>query len=139
VASTPRTPSLVELAADLPNRVTALVQAEIQLLKTEVIGKLKALGIGAGVLLGAVILLGFMFGVLLTAAILALALVMPGWLAALLVAAFLLIVAAILALIGWRILKKGIPPIPSESIHSLQSDVRTVRGLVRRPEKRGAA
>jgi len=130
-----RTPSLVELVADLPNRVTGLVQAEIQLLKTEVIGKLKALGIGAGVLLGAVIVLGFMVGVLLTAAILALALVMPGWLAALLVAAFLLIVAAILALIGWRILRKGVPPIPSESIHSLKSDVRTIRGL----GKRGAA
>jgi len=140
MASIPRPPSLVELAAELPNRVTALVQAEIQLLKTEVIGKLKALGIGAGVLLGALIVLGFMFGVLLTAAILALALVMPGWLAALLVAAFLLIVAAILALIGWRILKKGIPPIPSESIASLKSDVRTVRGLAKsRPEKRGAA
>jgi membrane protein implicated in regulation of membrane protease activity len=135
MASVHRTPSLVELVADLPNRVTGLVQAEIQLLKTEVIGKLKALGIGAGVLLGAVIVLGFMVGVLLTAAILALALVMPGWLAALIVAAFLLIVAAVLALIGWRILKKGIPPIPSESIHSLKSDVRTIRGL----GKRGAA
>ncbi len=137
MASANRAPSLVELLADLPHRVTGLVHAEIQLLKTEVIGKLKALGIGAGVLLGAVIVLGFMFGVLLTAAILALSLVMPGWLASLLVAAFLLIVAAILALVGWRILKKGIPPIPSESIHSLQSDVRTIRGLV--PRKRGAA
>jgi hypothetical protein len=135
MASATRTPSLVELVADLPNRVTGLVQAEIQLLKVEVVGKLKALGIGAGVLLGAVVVLGFMVGVLLTAAILALALVMPGWLAALLVAAFLLIVAAILALVGWRILRKGIPPIPSESIHSLKSDVRTIRGL----GKRGAA
>jgi hypothetical protein len=140
MASANRTPSLVELVTELPNRVTDLVHAEIQLLKTEVVGKLKALGIGAGVLLGAVIILGFMFGVLLTAAILALSLVIPGWLAALLVAAFLLIVAVILGLVGWRILKKGIPPIPSESIHSLQSDVRTVRGLVQtRPGKRGAA
>jgi len=141
MASTTRTPSLVELVADLPNRVTGLVQAEIQLLKTEVIGKLKALGIGAGVLLGAVIVLGFAVGVLLTAAVLALALVLPGWLAALIVAAFLIIVAAILGLIGWRILKKGIPPIPSESIHSLKSDVRTIRGLGARggAGKRGAA
>jgi membrane protein implicated in regulation of membrane protease activity len=135
MASSVRSPSLVQLLTDLPDRVTGLVRAEIQLLKTEVIGKLKALGIGAGILLGAVIVLGFMFGVLLTAAILALSLVMPGWLAALLVAALLLIVAAILALIGWRVLKKGIPPIPSESIRSLQSDVRAIRGL----GKRGAA
>ena len=130
-----RTPSLAQLITDLPNRVTDLVHAEIDLIKTEVIGKLKALGIGAGLLLGAAIVLGFMVGVLLTAAILALALVLPGWLAALIVAAFLLIVALILALIGWRVLKKGLPPIPRESIHSLQSDLRTIRGL----GKRGAA
>jgi len=135
MASANRAPSLVELVSELPGRVTDLVHAEIQLLKTEVIGKLKSLGIGAGLLLGAAIVLGFMFGVLLTAAILALSLVMPGWLAALLVAAVLLIVAAILALVGWRVLKRGIPPIPNESIHSLQRDVRTIRGL----GKRGAA
>jgi hypothetical protein len=51
------------------------------------------------------------------------------------VAAVLLIVAAILALVGWQVLKRGIPPIPNESIHSLQRDVRTIRGL----GKRGAA
>jgi membrane protein implicated in regulation of membrane protease activity len=130
-----RTPTLLALLTDLPDRVTELVHREIELLKVEVVGKLKALGIGAGLLLGAVIVVGFMVGVLLTAAILALSLVIPGWLAALLVAALLLIVAVILALIGWRVLQKGLPPIPSESIHSLQSDVRTIRGL----GKRGAA
>jgi len=139
-ADRPRPPSLVELVTELPTRVTDLVHAEIELLKTEVIGKLKALGIGAGFLVGALLVLGFMVGVLLTAAILALSLVIPGWLAALLVAAFLLIVAVILALIGWRILQRGIPPIPSESIHSLQSDVRTLRGLgTRGGARRGGA
>jgi uncharacterized membrane protein YqjE len=127
-----RGPSLAQLVTELPTRVTDLVHAEIDLLKTEVIGKLKALGIGAGFLLGALLVLGAMMGVLLTAAILALSLVIPGWLAALLVAALLLIIAVILGLIGWRVLKGGIPPIPSESIHSLQSDVRTIRGLGKR-------
>jgi hypothetical protein len=130
-----RSPSLAQLLTELPNQVVELVHREIDLLKTELIAKLKALGIGGGLLLAALVVLGFMAGVLLTAAILALSLVMPGWLAALLVAAFLLIVAAVLALIGWRVLKGGIPPIPSESIRSLQSDVRTIRGL----GKRGAA
>lgn len=134
-----RPPSLAALVTELPTRVTDLVHAEIELLKTEVIGKLKALGIGAGLLAGALLILGFMVGVLLTAAILALSLVIPGWLAALLVAALLLIVAAILALIGWRVLRKGIPPFPSESIGSLQSDVRTLRGLGRGGSARGGA
>jgi hypothetical protein len=128
----PRSPSLVQLLTELPTRVTDLVHHEIELLKTELITKLKALGIGAGFLVGALLVLGAMTGVLLTAAVLALSLVLPGWLSALIVAAFLLIVAVILGLIGWRVLKKGIPPIPSESIRSLQSDVRTIRGLVKR-------
>ena len=132
MATRSRTPSLVELLTELPTQVSELVHREIELLKTELLVKLKALGIGAGLLLGALLVLGAMVGVLLTAAILALSLVMPGWLAALLVAAFLLIVAVVLALIGWRVLKGGIPPIPAESIRSLQSDVRTIRGLGRR-------
>jgi hypothetical protein len=78
-----------------------------------------------------VVLLG-MLGVLLTAGILALAQIMPGWLAALLVAALLLIIAVILGLIGYRILKKGIPPFPSESIDSLRRDLRAIKGIGKR-------
>ena len=67
-----------------------------------------------------------------TAAILALSLVMPGWLAALLVAAVLLIVAVILALIGYRVLKKGIPPVPTESIDSVRRDIQAIKGMGKR-------
>lgn len=107
----------------------------MELLKAELFAKLKALGIGAGMLVGAGVVLLFMVGVLLTSAVLALSLVMPGWLAALIVAAFLLIVAGILALIGYRVLKRGIPPVPTESIESLQKDYRAIRGI----GKRGAS
>jgi hypothetical protein len=124
--------SLVELLTDLPTQVQTLVRSEILLLKTEVLTKLKALGVGGGLIAGAVVVLLFMIGVLLTSAVLALSQVMPGWLAALLVAAFLLVVAGIIGLIGYRILKRGIPPIPSESIDSLKRDVRAVRGIGKR-------
>jgi uncharacterized protein (DUF58 family) len=76
-----------------------------------------------------------MLGVLLTAAILALSQIMPGWLAALLVAAVLLIVAVIIGLIGYRILKKGVPPVPTESIDSIKRDIRAIKGI----GKRGAS
>lgn len=128
----PRKRSLLELVADVPTLVQQLFHREIELLKAEVIGKLKALGAGAGLLAGALAVLLFMVGVLLTAAVLALGQVMPGWLAALIVAAFLLIVAGILALIGYRVLKRGIPPVPSESIDSLQRDYRAIRGIGKR-------
>ena len=128
----PRRRSLIDLVTSIPNLVSDLVQREIDLIKAEMTAKLKALGVGAGVLAAAVLLLLAMLGVLLTAGILALSLIMPGWLAALLVAAGLLIIAAILALIGYRILKKGIPPVPTESIDSLKRDLKAIQGIGKR-------
>ena len=124
--------SLLSLIADIPALIQELFHREVELLKAELFAKLKALGVGAGLLAGALVVLLFMIGVLLTAAVFALSQVMPGWLAALIVAAFLLIVAGILALIGYRILKRGIPPIPTESIDSLKRDYRAIRGIGKR-------
>jgi hypothetical protein len=128
----PRKRSLIELITSIPILVTDLVQREIELVKAEMTAKLKALGVGAGVIAGAVLVVLAMLGVLLTAGILALSLVMPGWLAALLVAAGLLIIAVILGLIGYSILKKGIPPVPTESIDSLKHDIRAIKGIGKR-------
>jgi uncharacterized membrane protein YqjE len=124
--------SLVQLITEIPSLVTGLIQRELDLVKAEMIAKAKALGIGAGLIAGAVIVLLGMIGVLLTAAILGLSEVMPGWLAALLVAAVLLIIAAILGLIGYRTLKKGIPPVPTKTIDSLQRDLRAIKGIGKR-------
>lgn len=124
--------SLIDLVTSIPVLVTDLVQREIDLVKSEMKAKLKALGIGAGLLAVAVLFLLAMLGVLLTAGIFALSLVMPGWLAALLVAAGLLIIAVIVGFIGYRILKKGIPPVPTESIDSLKRDLRAIKGIGKR-------
>ena len=124
--------SLLSLITDIPVLIQELFHREVELLKAEMFAKLKALGAGAGLLAGALVVLLFMIGVLLTAAVLALSLVLPGWLAALIVAAFLLIVAGILVLIGYRILKRGIPPLPTESIDSLKRDYRAIRGFGKR-------
>jgi putative superfamily III holin-X len=132
VAPAPRKRSLVELVTSIPTLVTDLVTREIELLKAEMLAKVKALGIGAGLIAGALVVLLGMLGVLLTAAILALSQVMPGWLAALLVAAALLIIAVILGLIGYSVLKKGIPPVPTESIDSLKRDYRAIKGIGKR-------
>jgi membrane protein implicated in regulation of membrane protease activity len=124
--------SLLSLVTDIPALIQELFHREVELLKAEVIAKLKALGIGAGLIAIAAVVLLFMVGTLLTAAIFGLSAVMPDWLAALVVSAFLLIVAAILALIGYRILKRGVPPVPTESIDSLQRDYRAIRGIGKR-------
>jgi hypothetical protein len=129
---TPPKRSLLSLITDIPTLIQELFHREVELFKAEVIAKLKALGVGAGLLAGALVVVLFMIGVLLSAAVLALSLVLPGWLAALIVAAFLLIVAGILALVGYRILKRGIPPLPTESIDSLTRDYRAIRGWGKR-------
>lgn len=121
--------SLLTLITDLPGLVRDLIAAEIEQLKAELGRKFKALGIGAGLIAGAAVVLLFMVGVLLTAAILALSLVMPGWLAALLVALVLLIVAGVLGWIGYVKLKAGLPPTPTQTIASLKRDLNVVRGV----------
>lgn len=133
--TTPRR-SLPALVGEVPDLVKGLVHAEIQLVKTEVVGKLKSLGIGAGFMVGALLVLGAMGGTLLTAAIAGLAVVMPLWLSALIVSAFLLVVAVVIALIGWRILKRGLPPVPVETIDSVKKDVQSIKGLRKRGQYR---
>lgn len=130
---TPRTKrrSLIELLTDVPRLVSELVTAEIEQLKAELTAKLKGLGVGAGLIAGAAVVLLFMVGVLLTAAVLALSLVMPGWAAALIVAAVLLIIAAILGWIGYVKLKATMPPMPEDTIASVKKDIDVVRGTRR--------
>lgn len=123
--------SLFQLIGDLPTLVTDLVKDEIAQLKSEMIAKLKALGIGGAIIAVAAVVLLYMLGVLLTAAILGLATVMPAWLAALIVAFVLLVVAAILALIGYRKMKAGIPPVPTNTIESLKKDVEMIKGMTK--------
>lgn len=132
IAPAPRKRSLVELVTSIPTLVSDLVTREIELIKAEMVAKFKALGIGAGLIAGALVVLLGMLGVLLTAVILALSEIMPGWLAALLVAAVLLIIAVIVGLIGYSVLKKGIPPVPTESIDSLKRDYRAIKGMGKR-------
>ena len=128
----PRKRTLVELLTSVPELVQELVEREIELIKTEVVEKLKALGTGAGLLLGAVIALLFFVGVLLTLAIIGLSYVMPPWAAALVVAGVLLIAAVIHGLVGYRVLMRGVPPVPTESIASIRKDVLAIKGEGRR-------
>jgi hypothetical protein len=130
--------SLIQLFADIPTLVRELVSGEIELLKQEMIRKLKALGVGAGLLAVTLIVLLGMLGVLLTAAVLGLAETgIPAWLAALLVAAALLVIAVILGLIGYRVLKKGIPPLPNETIAGLKKDLNVIKGVGRATPRKG--
>ena len=123
---------LFKLITDIPGLIRELIEAEIESLKAEIVGKLKAAGIGAGFLVTAGAFAFFAVLVLTAAGVLALALVLPAWAAALIVGAALLLLAGIAAAIGVAQLKHGVPPTPTETIDSVKEDVRVVRGIRKR-------
>ena len=126
---------LFALIADIPGLIRELIEAEIASLKAEVAEKLKAAGIGVGFLVVAGMIAFFAVLVLTAAGILALALVLPAWAAALIVGGALLVLAGIAAAIGVAQLRHGVPPTPTQTIDSVKKDVRVVRGH----GKRGAS
>jgi uncharacterized membrane protein YqjE len=130
--SRPERKGLFALISDVPRLVTDLVKGEIELAKLELIAKLKKIGIGAGLLAGAAIVLLLFVTMLLTAAVLGLGEIMPPWLAALLVALVLLLVAAALAFVGYKAVQKALPPTPERAMRNLQRDVNVLKGSGRR-------
>ena len=118
--------SLFTLVGELPDRVSDLIRAEIDQIKAEISYKLKHFGIGSGFFVAVLVLLPFLFFCLIAAAIFALALVMPAWAAALVVAGVILVVMAILVGIGMLNFKRGSEPL--ESIESLKADLDALKG-----------
>ena len=121
--------SVFTLVGELPNLIGTLIRDEIQQIKKELISRLTSAGIGIGLFVGAAIFLYFALWVLIAAAILGIATALPPWLAALIVAAALIVVAVVLALIGLRRVKRGVPPIPASAIDSVKDDVRAFKGV----------
>ena len=62
----------------------------------------------------------------------ALALVMPGWLAGLIVTVVLFIGAGILALLGKKQVKQAVPAMPQAATDGVKADVETVTAAVKR-------
>lgn len=118
--------SLFTLIGEVPDRVSDLVKAEIDQIKAEVSYKVKHFGIGAGLIAGAAFVGLFLLGTLIATAILALALVLPAWAAALIVSAVLALIIAILVGIAMMNFKRGSEPL--ESIESLRKDLDVVKG-----------
>lgn len=127
--------SVFALIADLPRLVIGQVKNEIEQLKSELIAKLKHAGIGVGLFAGAGLVAFFLFAVLIAAAILAFATIVPGWLAALIVAGILLVIVIVLVLVGLRQVKQGIPPAPTETIKSIKKDVNAIKGVGKREHR----
>lgn len=121
--------SVFSLVGELPGLISTLVRDEIEQIKREAISRLKSAGIGIGLFAGAAVFLYFAAFVLLAAAVAGLSTVLGVWLSALIIGAFLVIIAVVLALIGLSRVKKGVPPVPKEAVDSVKDDVKAFKGV----------
>lgn len=120
--------SVFKLIGEIPGLITTLIRDEIAQLRSELVTRLKAAGIGIGLFAAAAIFLNFAAWVLIATAILGLANAVAPWLAALIVGVVLLLIAVVLGLIGLQRVKKGVPPVPESAIESVKSDVKAFKG-----------
>ena len=121
--------SVFGLIGELPGIISTLIRDEIEQIKREAITRLKSAGIGIALFAGAAVFLYFAAFPLLAAAVFGIANALPLWLSALIVGAFLLLIAVVLVLIGISRLKKGVPPVPKETIDSVKDDVKAFKGV----------
>jgi hypothetical protein len=120
-----------DLLGSFAHETTTLMSQEIELARAEIGVQVKRAGTGAG-LFGAAAALGLLgLGALTACAIVALALVMDAWLAALIVGAALLVVAGVVALIGRSRVRQVAPPVPERALRSVREDIDAVQSGVR--------
>lgn len=124
--------SLGQLTSRMSEQVSRLVRDELALAQLEATQKTKRLGIGLGMFGGSGLLAFFGTGVAVAAAVLGLATAVAPWLAALIVAAALFVIAGVVALTGKKAVAAASPPVPTEAIDSTKADVAAVRQAVKR-------
>ncbi len=124
----PAEASLGQLVSSVSQQIPELIRSELRLAQAEMAEKGKRAGIGLG-MFGAAGLLAFYGGaVLLAACVLLLALVLPAWASALIVAGVLLAVAGVAALLGRSKVQQATPPKPERALDGIKADVATVKG-----------
>lgn len=124
--------SMPELVSHAVDQMTRLMRDELQLARAELEQKGRKAGIGAGLFGGAGVLAFFGAGCLVAAAVLGLANAVAGWLAAVIVGVALLAAAGVAALVARKEVTEAVPPVPSEAIDGVRTDLRTVQEGVRR-------
>lgn len=128
----PADKSVGDLVRSLSEDLSSLVRDEIRLAQAEVGEKAKKAGIGIGAFGGAGVVALYALGVLIAAAVLGLATALPAWLAALIVAVVLLVIAGVAALIGKKKLSEAAPPVPTRAIASTKADVAEIKESIHR-------
>lgn len=124
--------SLGQLTARMSEQVSRLVRDELALAQLEAKQKAKRLGVGFGMFGAGGVFGHFGLAVAIAAAVLGLATVVHAWLAALIVAGALFVLAGFLSLMGKQSVARGGAPVPTEAIESTKADIEAVRQAVQR-------
>lgn len=119
--------SLGKLLVRLVDDFSDLLKVEINNFKEELVKKAKKAAVGAGLLVVALVLGLFAFGSLLFSIFWLLVPMVPFWAAAFIIGGALILLAVIVAILGRNSLKKGFPPLPAETIHSVKEDVEVTK------------
>jgi uncharacterized membrane protein YqjE len=112
----------------LSEQIPELVRSEIRLAQAELAEKGKHAGVGIGLFSGAGLLALYGLAGLLTTAVIALDLVLPLWLAALIVTLVVLAAAGVAALVGKKQVAQATPAAPERAIAGVKEDVEAVKG-----------
>jgi uncharacterized membrane protein YqjE len=112
----PESPALGTSAKSVAEHASTLVRLEMELAALELKQKASQLGIGIGLALGAALFLLYALGFGLATIAAGIATALPWWASLLIVTAGVLLVAAILGLLGMRLINKGSPPVPEQAI-----------------------
>ena len=112
----------------LSEQIPELVRSELRLAQAELAQKGKKAGVGVGLFSVAGLLAFFAVGTLIATAILALAVVLPYWLSALIVAVLLLAAAGVAALVGKKEVQQATPAAPERTLAGVQKDKAAMKG-----------
>jgi Putative Actinobacterial Holin-X, holin superfamily III len=115
------------LVRDLSDQASMLVRQEIELAKAEMIEKGKKAGVGAGILGGAAVAALMMLGSLTALLILAFALIVPAWAAALIITALWTAAAGVLAIKGRNALRELGKPVPGKTVETIKEDLQWLK------------
>jgi uncharacterized membrane protein YqjE len=118
--------SIGELMGQLSAQTSRLVRDEMRLAQKELQQSVKHAGVGAGLISAAGLLAVIGLMTLIAAAVAALALVLPVWAAAIIVAVVLFIGAGIAALFSRKQAEEIAPPV-AESAESVKADIKELK------------
>ena len=117
-----------ELVSRLSEQTSRLVRDEMRLAQKEFANSARHAGLGAGFVGAAGLAAAFGLAAVVTASVAALALVLPVWAAALIVAVILFAIAGIAALVSRKQLTEA-SPTPEMTVASVRRDFEEVKGI----------